>query len=76
MMMRQRKRNQGGTTMDDAWDRAIAAEARRCRRLGLIFDQPACDWTCEVDGHPGESAGRQPGIIELRMMRHKRQARS
>jgi hypothetical protein len=31
---------QGGIAMRDAWDRAVAAEKRRCDRLGFVFRQP------------------------------------
>lgn len=30
--------------MMDAWDRAAAAEWRRCKRMGFIYSQPAGDW--------------------------------
>ena len=30
--------------MDDAWDRAVAAEARRCEKLGFVFQQPNIGW--------------------------------
>ena len=30
--------------MMDAWDRAVAAEWRRCKRQGFIFSQPGVGW--------------------------------
>lgn len=36
--------NTGGTTMMYAWDRAVAAEWRRCKRMGFIFQQPGVGW--------------------------------
>ncbi len=40
--------------MNNAWDRAVAAEARRCRRLEFIFQQPSCD---RQDGDYHAAAG-------------------
>ena len=34
--------------MNDAWDRAVQSEARRCKRLGLIFQQPAATGTSTI----------------------------
>ena len=51
---------------ENEWDRAIAAEARRCRRMGLIFSQPACGWR-EDDYGVGDTVrlGNVNGVIAM-----------